>query len=114
MRSEEIIQAVAAIDVAPDPQTAQAILDWLRSEYEKRQGGTLVGLFARCYLGPPYLDHRLDVLGDRILEHFKEHETPPPPFTSARPFARSDAYAFVEVYDDGAIVPVRHNGDPIL
>ena len=31
----------------------------------------------------------------------------------ARPLARNDAYAFIEVYSDGAVIPVRPDGNPV-
>jgi hypothetical protein len=113
-RSPELIEAVQRLDTTSDPTTAQAIMKWIEEEYERRQGGTLVGLFSRCYLGAPYVDHRLDLSGRHILEHFTSEDSPPVPFQEARPFARNSAYIFVEVYDDGTVVPVRTNGHPVV
>lgn len=114
VRSQELIEAVQHLDVTTDPATAQAIMQWINDEYESRQGGTLVGLFSRCYLGAPYVDHRLDLSGGHILEHFTREQSPPGPFQAARPLARSNAYIFVEVYDDGTVVPVRADGRPVI
>ena len=71
-----------------------------------------VGLFAKYWLGEPYLDHILTFSGD-IVRHFKHNELVPPEFAMARPLARNDAYAFIEVYSDGAVIPVRPDGNPV-
>lgn len=114
VRSKELVEAVQRLDTTTDSATAHAIMQWINDEYESRQGGTLVGLFSRCYLGSPYVDHRMDLTGGHILEHYTREDTPPPAFHPARPFARSDAYIFVEVYDDGTVVPIRPDGRPVI
>lgn len=113
-RSQELIEAVTQLDATMDAATARAIMQWINDEYENRRGGVLVGLFCRCHLGQPYVDHRLDFLGGCILEHYTGEQEPPGLFRAARPLARNDAYSFIEVYDDGAIVPVRADGRPVL
>ncbi len=114
IRSEDLVRAVQSLDTTTDPQMLQAIMEWINEEYESRQVGRLVGLFGKCYLGDPYVDHRFDLTGGLILEHFARSEDPPPPYRPARPFARSDAYVYIEVYDDGAVVPIRADGRPVL
>lgn len=114
VRSAELVEAVQRLDTTTDPATTQAILQWIRDEYEERQGGALLGLFSRCYLGAPYVDHRLDLNGLMIVEHYTRDQNPPGPFSAARPFARNDAYIFTEVYEDGTVIPVRADGRPIL
>ena len=113
VRSQELIQAVQQLDTTTDPKMLKAIKAWIAEEYESRQGGQLVGLFGKCYLGEPYIDHRFDLSGGLILEHFTRADEPPPAFRPARPFARSDAYVYIEVYDDGAVVPIRSDGRPV-
>ena len=71
--------------------------------------GLLLGLFARCHLGPPYVDHRLTVVG-HILEHYRPTDIVPPPFDAARTLAQSPVYEYVEVYSDGDIIPVLADG----
>lgn len=112
-RSQELLRAVASIDTTHDPAARRALLDWLHEEYAKRQVGHLLGLFGRCYLGPPFVDHQLSLTGD-ILQHFTAQDQVPPGFAAARPLVRSDAYLFVEVYSDGQVVPVRPDGSPTL
>lgn len=114
IRSGELMETVQRLDTTTDPATALAIMQWINDEYEARQGGTLVGLFGKCYLGHPYVDHRMDLSGGHILEHYQRSEEPPGPYRAARPFARSDAYTFIEVYDDGAVIPIRTDGRPVL
>jgi len=113
-RTADLVESVQRLDTTTDPAMAQAILRWIQDEYDSRQGGVILGLFSRCYLGAPYVDHRLDLSGGLILEHFTGAETPPGPFQAARPFARSDAYTFIEVYDDGTVIPVRADGRPVI
>lgn len=113
LRSQDLIQSVQRLDTTSDPATAQAIMQWINDEYDARQGGKILGLFSRCYLGEPYIDHRLDLSGGCILEHYSQAESPPSPFLAARPLARNSAYLFIEVYDDGAVIPVRQDGRPV-
>lgn len=110
-RSARLCTAAQQIDTCVDEVARAEIMTTLRDEYDKRQGGTLLGLFATCHLGPPYVDHKLSVFGD-ILEHYSPAEDPGYPFNQARGLVRSGAYAFVEIYSDGAIVPVRPDGTP--
>lgn len=108
-RSQEMIDAVLRIDTTTDPAVRQEVLDWIRECYVEREGGDLVGLMAHCFLGGDFVDHRLDMTL-RIAEHFTESAPPPPPFHACRPLARSTAYAYIELYSDGSIVPIRHDG----
>lgn len=112
-RSRDILQAVVDIDVATDPLTRKQLTEWLKETYDLRGGGQLVGLFAKCHLGDPYVDHRLALIGD-ILDHYAPTDTVPEPYAKARAFARNDAYLYIEIYADGAVVPVRPNGDIAL
>lgn len=109
-RSRDILQAVLDIDVATDPMTRQQLTGWLKDAYDLRGGGDLVGLFATCHLGHPYVDHRLALVGE-ILEHYTPGDVVPEPYSRARAFARNDAYLFIEIYADGAVVPVRASGE---
>ena len=109
-RSRDILQAVVDIDVATDPATRKQLTDWLKEAYDLRGGGDLVGLFAKCHLGYPYVDHKLAIVGE-ILEHYTPGDTVQDPFGRARAYARNDAYLFIEIYSDGAVVPVRANGE---
>lgn len=108
-RSKQLVDAVLSLDAHTDPATSQRVIDWVRECYVERGGGELVGLMAHCYLGGDFIDHRVD-MSLRIIEHFTEANPAPAPFHSARPLARSSAYAYIELYSDGSMVPVRHDG----
>lgn len=108
-RSKELIDAILRIDTTTDPAVRQQVVDWIREAYVEREGGDLIGLMAHCYLGGDFVDHRLD-MSLRIAEHFTESVTPAAPFHLARPLARSTAYAYIELYSDGSIVPIRPDG----
>jgi len=108
-RSTEIAAAVRRLDVEPDPVARQRILAWIGAEYDARGGGVLLGLFARCWLGSPYVDHVLTLSGF-ICEHFTAVDSPPGPYAGARALAGNDAYEYIEVYGDGAVIPIRSDG----
>lgn len=112
-RSAELLEAIAQIDTITDPATQGELAAWINERYEERGGGTLVGLFGHCYLGDPYIDHRMDISGN-IIQHFKPADSVPGPFAAARPLARSTAYLFIEIYDDGQVVPVRPDGSSAI
>ncbi|MEI2648070.1 MAG: hypothetical protein V9G15_03425 [Dermatophilaceae bacterium] len=108
-RTKDLVDAVLRIDTTHDPGAVQELMDWINEQYAARQSGTVVGLFGKCYLGSPYLDHQMSLSG-HILEHYTPDDALPAPFLPARGLARSDAYAYIEVYDDGLVVPVRRDG----
>ncbi|HRY08912.1 MAG TPA: hypothetical protein P5544_03005 [Candidatus Nanopelagicales bacterium] len=108
-RSKELVDAILSLDTQTDPAVQQQVVDWIRECYVERYGGDLVGLMAHCYLGGDFVDHRIDA-SLHIIEHFTESNPAPAPFHMARPLARSTAYAFIELYSDGSMVPVRHDG----
>lgn len=110
-RSAELLAAVASLDTTPDRGAVESILGWVRDAYDARGGGIPVGLFSRCYLGAPYVDHLLS-LGGFICDHYAASDAPPPVFAGARSLAANAAYAYVEVYSDGTVVPVRPDGRP--
>ena len=111
-RTGELLGAIRKLDTATDERTKRELLDFVGGLYNDSGGGMPVGLFAKCWLGEPYLDHILTFSGD-IVRHFKHNEPVPPEFAMARPLARNDAYAFIEVYSDGAVIPVRPDGNPV-
>ena len=108
-RPQELLDAIAGLDTVQDEAVRAQILDWIQQSYEDRGGGIMIGLFGRCYLGHPYVDHRMSLDGS-ILEHFKGDESVPPAFEQCRALARSNAYAYIEVYADGQVVPIRIDG----
>lgn len=108
-RHSGIFEAVKALDGQIDEAARQTLARWIADQYRIEYGSILLGMVAVCYLGPPYVDHRLDLLGG-IVDHFAASDPMPGPYDSARMLARSGSYAFVEVHSDGSIVPVAENG----
>lgn len=111
-RDAQLIDAILRIDTTVDPAGQRELMEWISQAYDDRGGGELVGLFGRCHLGHPYVDHRMSIAGS-IIEHFTSDQIVPPPFTAGRPLARSDAYLFVEIYADGQVVPIRSDGSQV-
>lgn len=111
-REAELLSAVGQLDVITDPHVYQQLMQWIVEQYNARQGGTLMGLFAKCYLGPPFVDHRLDLLGS-ICEHYRPGDAVPMPYGQARGLAQSGAYAHIELYSDGAMVPILPDGTAV-
>ncbi|MGH2911972.1 MAG: hypothetical protein ACRDJ3_05805 [Solirubrobacteraceae bacterium] len=71
-----------------------------------------LGCVARCYLGPPYQVHTLDLVGC-IVEHYHASQPLPGEFERARRLAMHPAYIAVEVYSDH-LVCVRADGATVL
>lgn len=112
VRSEVLMEAVRSLDATQDSTDVARVVAELEEQYAERRGGELAGILAKCYLGAPYIDHRLGI-GQGILEHFAPSDTLPPLFEAARPLAKSQAYLFIEIYTDGAMVPVRADGTAV-
>jgi hypothetical protein len=108
-RHAGIFEAIHRIDAGLDPAMRAELGKWIRDEYEQEYGDIPLGLFARCHLGAPYVDHRLD-LWQSILEHFTLADAVPPHFAEARALVRTGAYDFVEVYASGKTIPVLKDG----
>lgn len=111
-RDQQLLQTLSQVDVQVD-QVAQAnVMQWIREEYEERYGGMLLGMFSKCFLGPPFVDHKLDLFGS-IVEHYSPNDDPGYPYSKARGLARSGSYAFIEIYSDGQIVPILPDGTAV-
>lgn len=111
-RTSELLGRLRRLDAAVDDAAVRDIAAWLREEYVGRGAPVPVGFVAQCLLGSPYVDHRLGLDG-RIVGHCAAHDVMPPPFDAARMLARSGAYAFVEVYADGLVLPVLPDGSVV-
>lgn len=111
-RTAELMAAVERLDTTVDTAAHAEVIAWIRDEYDARQGGMLIGLFSTCNLGHPYVDHKLS-LAQTILEHYSQADDPGYPYNKARGLVRSRAYAFIEIYSDGAIVPIRPDGTSV-
>ncbi|ULR48855.1 hypothetical protein [Streptomyces deccanensis] len=111
-RTSELLGRLRRLDAAVDDASVRDIADWLHEQYVGRGAPVPVGFVAACLLGSPYVDHRLGLDG-RIQEHCAAHDVMPPPFDAARMLARSGAYAFIEVYADGLVLPVLPDGSVV-
>jgi hypothetical protein len=111
-RSEDMLEALHQIDVATSEQASAEIAEWLDTVYAARGGGPLVGIFGHCYLGHPFIDHALSLQADHIVAHYRPFDALPPVYQGARPLAASTAYAYIEIYADGQIIPIRPDGTP--
>ncbi|MEV0178101.1 hypothetical protein AB0I54_02170 [Streptomyces sp. NPDC050625] len=108
-RSAPLLEAVRRLDAGLDEQASRSLADWVREQYTTSYGSVPLGFVARCYLGPPYVDHQLNLF-HVIVRHFAPAEQMPEPFSAARMLARSGGYAYVEVYADGLVLPVLDDG----
>lgn len=108
-RSGKLLDAVGRLDARLDEQACRSLAEWVREQYTTAYGSVPLGFVARCHLGPPYVDHQLNLF-HVIVRHFAPAEPMPEPFSAARMLARSGGYAYVEVYDDGLILPVLDDG----
>jgi hypothetical protein len=111
-RHAGIFEAVHRIDASLDPATRAELGKWIRDEYEREFGDVPLGLFAQCYLGPPYIDHRLD-MWQSIVEHYAPADAVPPQYAEARILVRTGAYDFIEVYASGELIPVLKDGSVV-
>jgi hypothetical protein len=111
-RHAGIFQAVQKLDTELDQAARAELARWVRSEYESVLGDFPLGFVARCYLGPPYVDHILDLFHS-IQQHFAPGDPMPDPFSQARMLVRTGAYAFVEIYASGTIIPVMSDGSAV-
>jgi hypothetical protein len=108
-RHAGILEAVHRFDARLDSAARAALAGWMREQYETQIGDVPLGFVALCHLGPPYIDHRLDLL-QSIVDHFAPADPMPDPYAQARMLVRTGAYEFVEVYASGKLQPVRTDG----
>lgn len=112
-RHAGLLEAAHRCDAGLDAATRAQLAGWIRAEYEREFGDVPLGLFSLCHLGPPYVDHRLD-LWQSIVEHYAPADPVPEPFAQARVLVRSGAYEFVEVYASGELRPVLADGSVVV
>jgi len=110
-RSADLVRAITGIDAQSSQVEMVRWLQWISENYEVSDCGLLLGLFSHCYLGDPYIDHRLD-LSLSVIEHYTAADSVPDGFEVARPLARNENYAYIEVYTDGSVIPVYFDGRP--
>ncbi|MGW4427499.1 hypothetical protein [Streptomyces tendae] len=108
-RPQGLRDAVGRLDAGLDEHGRGQLAQWIGEEYRANYGEVPLGFFARCYLGPPYVDHQLNLF-QVIIRHFAPSDPVPEPFSGARMLVRSGGYAFVEVYSGGLLLPVLDDG----
>jgi hypothetical protein len=111
-RHAGLFEAVHRLDAGLDAGMRAQLAEWIRAEYQSEFGDVPLGMFALCHLGPPYIDHRLDLL-QSIVEHYAPADAVPEPFNQARMLVRTGAYDFVEVYASGELRPVLKDGSVV-
>lgn len=112
-RHAGLFDALHRLDTGLDPATRDELARWIRDQYTVEYGDIPLGFVSRCYLGPPYVDHWMDLMHN-ILDHFSAGQAMPEPFEGARMLARASTYAFIEVYASGRLIPVMEDGTPVV
>ena len=102
-RSSGYVQAMKRLDAGGhliDPVKMGELIAAIREELpEVDITYHPIGIVSRCYLGPPYEVHTLDVEGS-IIEHYWRGRRMPDLLERARSLASHEAYEFIEVYAD--------------
>ncbi|MGW0392707.1 hypothetical protein ACWDYJ_17760 [Streptomyces sp. NPDC003042] len=111
-RSARLLEAVTRLDAGLDEAAGHRLADWIREQYEADHHSAPIGFLAVCHLGPPYVDHILNLFG-AILTHYTPGDVLPEPYGSARMLVRNPSYVWVEVYSDGLVLPVLANGSVV-
>lgn len=111
-RQAGLFAAMHRLDMALDPAARAELTRWVRDEYDTQFGDVPLGFVAVCHLGPPYVDHRLDLFRS-IVDHFGPADAMPEPFARARMLVRTGAYEYVEVYASGELQAVRPDGSVV-
>jgi hypothetical protein len=111
-RSKNYLAAVTQLDAGGhlcSAQSVEALLESIRQEFPDIAIDALpVGIVSKCYLGPPYEVHTLDLSGN-IIRHYKVGEGLPALMERARTLAVHPIYAFIEVYST-KLIAVSANG----
>jgi hypothetical protein len=114
-RTKEYVEALTRLDaggVVGVKERAEYLIEQVAREVEALGLPEMpLGLLARCYLGPPYEVHILDLAGS-IVHHVKLGEPMPAAFERARALALHPAYAFIEVFP-GSLQCVRADGSVV-
>ena len=102
-RSKEYMEAMRKLDIGGhvhNDAQKEEILNILQNEFPEIQlAGLLVGIVAKCYIGPEYDVHTLS-LGGGIIHHYLRGEFMAPELARARGLAARGIYEFIEVYAD--------------
>lgn len=112
LRPADLLRGLRRIDAQLDPAARAELARWARERYETEFGDVPLGFVAQCYLGPPFVDHRLDLF-HAIVEHYAPADVMPDPYAKARMLVRGGGYEFVEIYASGTIRAVRADGSVV-
>lgn len=112
-RSMALLDAVHRLDAEISPAAREDLARWIREAYHSELGDIPLGFVAQCHLGPPYVDHILDLF-QNIVEHYAPADRMPDPYAQARMLVRSGAYAYVEIFGSGEIRPVLPDGTVVV
>lgn len=111
-RSTAYVKLFSSLDTKSltDVQAWNQLMEKVRDEFGTADVASLpLGIVAKCFLGPPYEVHILDLSGSQIIQHFKSAEPMPGAFERARALALHDAYVLIEVYTDNLVL-IREDG----
>lgn len=102
-RSKAYMDALAKLDANSgqlNEKEVNELIDTVKGEFpDVDLGGFLQGFVAKCYLGGSYEVHTLD-FEQKIVTHYHQSETLPGGLEKARSLAKSEQYAYIEVYSD--------------
>lgn len=101
-RSSRYLEAIRALDAGGQTGAADrigAIRDAVAAEFPDGPGSWPLGWVAKCFLGPPFEVHLLDMAG-QIVRHFRVGEALPEGMERARRLAASGQYLLIEVFSD--------------
>ena len=90
-RSKEYMEAMRKLDIG-----SHVLGDAQRDEIIRILQEEFV---AKCYIGPEYDVHSINMSGG-IIHHFQKNESMPPELAKARALAARGTYEFIEVYHD--------------
>jgi hypothetical protein len=111
-RSPKYMEAIRKLDAgiqSTDKNAYEEVLKAIKEELpEVMLQYPLQGVVAKCYLGPPYEVHSLDLCG-QIIQHYEMLRPLPGILERARSLALHSEYIFIEVYYD-KLVAVRQDG----
>lgn len=102
-RSKAYMEAMRKLDIGShtiNKAQQDEIIQILQEEFPEIQlEGILIGIIAKCYIGPEYDVHTLSLAGG-IIHHFHKGESMDPDLARARALAARGTYEFIEVYHD--------------
>lgn len=102
-RSPQFVKAIQSLDLGSRTLTSTEI-DQLKNQIAAEIGGPirfnqLLGIMARCRLGPEYHVHSLG-LALNIIKHYKLGDPVEAEMAAAIPHALQSSYSFIEIYAD--------------